>query len=154
MFLVEKKWGDAERDKLYEALATLGVGSWKEARAKLLPAWDETALRVKASRLFGSQSLARYAGWKGDRASVETEYKKNKAAGDATGCWKSGVLVENDAGDVAKYFAAGGGGGGGGGAGADAGGAAGGAAAGGASEDDAAAAAAAAKRKGKKAKTR
>jgi hypothetical protein len=56
--------------------------------------WDETALRIKAARLMGSQSLARYPGWKGNRAAVEAEQRRNKALGDATGCWKSGVLVE------------------------------------------------------------
>lgn len=54
----------------------------------------------------GSQSLARYPGWKGDRAAVEAEYAANKAIGDATGCWKSGVLVEDDHGSVAKALAA------------------------------------------------
>jgi len=64
--------------------------------------WDETALRVKASRLFGSQSLARYAGWKVPRGAVEAEYARNKRIGDRTGCWKAGVLVEDDHGTVAK----------------------------------------------------
>lgn len=82
------------------------MGAWRDIRASLLPEWDETALRVKASRLLGSQSLARYPGWKGDRAAVEAEQRRNKAVGDATGCWKSGVLVENDAGAVAAYLAA------------------------------------------------
>jgi hypothetical protein len=64
--------------------------------------WDETALRVKASRLFGSQSLARYAGWKVPRGAVEAEYARNKRIGDRTGCWKAGVLVEDDHGTVAR----------------------------------------------------
>ncbi len=68
--------------------------------------WDETALRIKASRLLGSQSLARYPGWKGDRAAVDAEQARNRALGDATGCWKSGVLVEDDHGSVAKAIKA------------------------------------------------
>jgi hypothetical protein len=80
------------------------VGAWRDIRASLLPDWDETALRVKASRLLGSQSLARYPGWKGDRAAVEAEQQSNKEIGERTGCWKSGVLVEDDRGSVAAYF--------------------------------------------------
>jgi hypothetical protein len=72
----------------------------------LPPQWDETALRIKASRLLGSQSLARYPGWKGDRAAVDAEQARNRALGDATGCWKSGVLVEDDNGSVAKAIKA------------------------------------------------
>ena len=68
--------------------------------------WDETALRIKASRLIGSQNLtARYAGWKGTRAAVELEYGRNKRIGERTGCWKSGVLVEDHLGTVAKALA-------------------------------------------------
>ena len=70
------------------------------------PQWDETALRIKASRLLGSQSLARYPGWKGDRAAVDAEQARNKALGAATGCWKSGVLVEDDFGQLTSGFTA------------------------------------------------
>ncbi len=37
---------------------------------------------------------------------VDAEYAKNKAIGEAIGCWKGGVLVEDDAGSVRKYFEA------------------------------------------------
>jgi hypothetical protein len=74
--------------------------------AALLPRWDETALRIKASRLLGSQSLARYPGWKGDRAAVDAEAARNRAAGEAAGCWKGGVLVDDGSGRVAAAFAA------------------------------------------------
>ncbi len=67
--------------------------------------WDETALRIKAARLLGSQSLARYPGWKGNRAAVDAEQARNRALGEQTGCWKSGVLVEDDHGSVAKALA-------------------------------------------------
>lgn len=102
----DKKWGPAERDALYLGLERHGVGGWRVIRDTLLPRWDETALRVKASRLLGSQSLARYPGWKGDQAAVDAECAANKAIGAATGCWKNGVLVEDDAGSVAAYLAA------------------------------------------------
>lgn len=37
---------------------------------------------------------------------MEAEFKLNKEIGEKTGCWKSGVLVENDAGDVRKALEA------------------------------------------------
>ena len=116
----DKKWGPAERDALYKGLETFGVGGWRAMVDNLLPRWDETALRIKAGRLMGTQSLARYVGWKGSRERVDAEFAKNKELGEATGCWKGGVLVEDDAGSVAAELArraaaaaaAGGGGGG------------------------------------------
>tara|TARA_B100001758_G_scaffold39995_1_gene31082 strand:+ start:523 stop:1005 length:483 start_codon:yes stop_codon:yes gene_type:complete len=102
-----RKWGDVERAKLYEGLATHGVGEWGKMREKLLPEWDALSLRVKASRMMGTQSLARYPkGWRGDKAEVDAEYAKNKAIGEATGCWKNGTLVEDDHGSVHKYMEA------------------------------------------------
>lgn len=41
----------------------------------------------------------------GDRAAVDAERERNRRIGEATGCWKGGVLVEDDAGSVAKYLA-------------------------------------------------
>jgi hypothetical protein len=61
---------------------------------------------VKASRLLGSQSLSRYPkGWKGTKDEVDAEYQKHKEIGEQTGCWKSGTLVEDDDGSVAKLLA-------------------------------------------------
>ena len=45
-----------------------GVGKWADISAEFLPKWDEQAIRIKATKLLGSQSLARYVGWKGDRS--------------------------------------------------------------------------------------
>ena len=101
----DKKWGPAERDALYKGLETFGVGGWRAMVDTLLPRWDETALRVKAGRLMGTQSLARYVGWKGGREAVDAEFARNKELGEATGCWKGGVLVEDDAGSVAAELA-------------------------------------------------
>lgn len=50
-----------------QGLEKYGVGRWNEISAGLLQRWDDQTLRVKASKLLGSQSLARYVGWKGDR---------------------------------------------------------------------------------------
>ena len=66
---------------------------------------DALDLRVKASRLLGSQSLSRYPkGWKGTKEEVDLEYQKHKRIGEKAGCWKSGTLVEDDDGSVAKLL--------------------------------------------------
>ena len=41
----------------------------------------------------------------GDKAAVEEERARNKALGLALGCWKAGMLVENDKGAVAAALA-------------------------------------------------
>ncbi|KAK9838137.1 hypothetical protein WJX81_003339 [Elliptochloris bilobata] len=109
----DKKWGDAERDLLYKGIEKYGIGKWNEISAELLPKWDDQAIRVKASRLMGSQSLARYVAWKGNKAAVDAEYAANKALGERLGCWKAGALVEDNAGSVKKALAAAGRGAGG-----------------------------------------
>lgn len=63
-------------------------------------------MRIRAAKALGSQSLARYAGWRGDRAAVEAEHARNRAIGEATGCWKGGCLVEDEAGSVRRYLEA------------------------------------------------
>lgn len=50
-----------------QGLEKHGVGRWRQIAEEFLPKWDDQAIRVKASRLLGSQSLARYIGCKGDR---------------------------------------------------------------------------------------
>lgn len=47
-----------------------GVGQWRDIGAEFLPRWDDTTLRLKAARLLGSQSLARYMRWRGDRCNI------------------------------------------------------------------------------------
>lgn len=37
-----------------------------------------------------------------NREAVDAEQAKNRKLGEELGCWKAGVLVENDNGDVAK----------------------------------------------------
>ena len=103
-----KKWGDDQRQKLYEGLHTFGVGEWmkmKEHFHNELGEWTTLDLRVKASRMLGTQSLSRYPkGWKGTKEEVVLEYEKHKEIGEKTGCWKSGTLVEDDDGSVAKLL--------------------------------------------------
>ena len=50
-----------------QGIEIYGIGKWNEISAELLPKWDDQAIRVKASRLMGSQSLARYIAWKGNK---------------------------------------------------------------------------------------
>jgi hypothetical protein len=50
-----------------QGLQKHGVGNWRDISTELLPQWDDQSLRVRAARLMGSQSLARYIGWKGDK---------------------------------------------------------------------------------------
>ena len=50
-----------------QGLEDYGVGKWREIVAALLPRWKESDIRLKACRALGSQSLVRYAGWRGDR---------------------------------------------------------------------------------------
>ena len=57
------------KSHMHQGLERHGVGKWAEISAELLPRWDDQALRIKATRLLGSQSLARYIGWKGTRCS-------------------------------------------------------------------------------------
>ena len=42
------------------------MGKWREIGEEFLQRWDDQAIRVKAARLMGTQSLARYIGWKGN----------------------------------------------------------------------------------------
>jgi len=101
LFVTEKKWGDEQHELLYKGIEEYGIGEWGKICDALLPKWQPQQLRIKASRLMGSQSLARYTGNKFTRKQVEAEYAKNKAIGTKTGCWKAGVLVEDDNGSVA-----------------------------------------------------
>ena len=43
----------------------------------------------------------RYMGWKPTREEVAKEFAKNRALGEKLSCWKAGMLVDNDQGDVA-----------------------------------------------------
>ncbi|GFR52356.1 hypothetical protein Agub_g14900 [Astrephomene gubernaculifera] len=102
------KWGPAQREALYKGLEVHGVGKWREIAADFLRGgkWDDQQIRMHAAKLLGSQSLARYVGWKGIKEKVEQEYARNKAIGEATGCWKGGMLVDDTNGTLRKYFEA------------------------------------------------
>ena len=100
----ERRWGDVEKEALYKGLEKHGVGKWREILAEHpeLQRYDEQFIRLKTARLLGTQSLARHVGWKGNRGAVDAEREKHRALGERLGCWKGGVLVEDDHGSVAK----------------------------------------------------
>lgn len=83
------------------------MGKWRDIIESQpeLQRYDDQFIRIKASRLLGTQSLARHMGWRGDRAAALAEHAKHRAIGEQTGCWKGGVLVEDDNGSVAKALA-------------------------------------------------
>lgn len=61
--------------------------------------------RCVARSLHFRTSLPTFAALAGDRAAVDAQRERNRRIGEATGCWKGGVLVEDDAGSVAKWLA-------------------------------------------------
>jgi hypothetical protein len=87
-----------------QGLEKHGVGRWREIiqEHQELKRYDEQYIRIKVARLLGIQSLARHMGWKGDRAAVEREHAKHRQLGEELGCWKGGMLVEDDSGSVSK----------------------------------------------------
>jgi len=101
-----RQWGDRERELLLDGLERHGVGRWREIASAMPPAWDETSVRARAARALGRQNLSAYAGRRLSRAEVAAEAARNRAAGAATGCWKGGVLVEDDRGSVRAHFEA------------------------------------------------
>mmetsp|Transcript_58266 Transcript_58266/g.185653 ORF Transcript_58266/g.185653 Transcript_58266/m.185653 type:complete len:113 (-) Transcript_58266:51-389(-) len=100
----EKKWGAEEKELLYKGIEKHGIGHYDLISKEFLPKWEVGNLRIKAARLMGRQDLSLYkaAGWKGGKAEVEAEYARNKDIGVRTGCWKGGILVEDDSGSVLK----------------------------------------------------
>jgi hypothetical protein len=102
--LADRKWGDAEREQLYCGLEKYGVGKWRQMAEEMLRGWDENNIRLKAAKLLGCQNLSRYYGRKFGRAEVEGELEANKQLGAATGCWKHGMLVDDDSGTLAAHF--------------------------------------------------
>ncbi|KAL6767243.1 hypothetical protein ACKKBG_A39190 [Auxenochlorella protothecoides x Auxenochlorella symbiontica] len=101
------RWGAAQQAALYMGLEKYGVGKWRDMATEhpALEAFDDAAIRTKAARLLGTQSLARHAGWKGNQAAVDAERARHRAIGIQLGCWKGGVLVEDAQGSVAAAMA-------------------------------------------------
>ncbi|TPX66275.1 hypothetical protein SpCBS45565_g04547 [Spizellomyces sp. 'palustris'] len=95
-----KKWTDKERTLLIQGIQTYGIGHFREISEALLPDWPPNDLRVKSMRLIGRQNLQEYKDWRGSEEDIRGEYERNKEIGIRLGCWKSGVLVFDDAGRV------------------------------------------------------
>ncbi|KAL6064464.1 HTH myb-type domain-containing protein [Balamuthia mandrillaris] len=100
--IVLKRWTAKERRLLLEGVEKYGIGEWAKIKEESLPEWSVLELRVKMSRLIGRQSLVQYKGWKGTEEDVRAEHEKNKALGLELGCWKGGVLVNDDGGQVLR----------------------------------------------------
>jgi hypothetical protein len=71
---------------------------------EMLQGWDDNTIRLKAAKLLGCQNLSRYYGQTLTKAHVLAECEANKQLGAATGCWKHGMLVDDDAGTLAAHF--------------------------------------------------
>ena len=92
---------------LEQGLEAHGVGRWREMSADHpeLQRYTDQYLRLRTARLLGTQSLVRHMGWRGDRAAIDAQHAKHKALGERLGCWKGGMLVEDNHGSVAKALA-------------------------------------------------
>eukprot|EP00775_Hariotina_reticulata_P005357 gene5357-5593_t len=104
--LMDRKWSEAEQRQLYRGLEQFGVGRWSEIREQMLPGWEEQHIRLKAAKLLGCQNLSRYNGQQLAKAKVQDEYNKNKSLGAETGCWKNGMLVDDNNGTLQLHFSA------------------------------------------------
>jgi len=96
----EIKWTEHERHLLMEGIQRYGVGNWVSIRETLLPGWDANELRVKTSQLLGRQSLKLYKGWHGNESMIRAEFERNRQLALELGCWKGGLLVNDDEGKV------------------------------------------------------
>ncbi|KAI7826780.1 hypothetical protein BX661DRAFT_224936 [Kickxella alabastrina] len=79
---IERKWGDAEKSKLLEGIATYGIGHFREISENLLSDWSGNDLRMKSIRVMGRQNLQLYKDWKGDAAA----FSANMSATRESGC--------------------------------------------------------------------
>ena len=68
VYAAEKaKWNDDDKENLYKGIEKYGIdpSSWKKIIEEFCPGRDVLFIRIKASRLIGSQGLNRYHGWIG-----------------------------------------------------------------------------------------
>ncbi|WIA18127.1 hypothetical protein OEZ85_009605 [Tetradesmus obliquus] len=104
--LTDKRWGDAEREALYAGLAKHGIGRWRDIGQDMLPGWDDHSIRIKAAKLLGCQNLSWYYGRRFSRVEAQAEFEKNQQLGAVTGCWKNGMLVDDERGTLKAHFTA------------------------------------------------
>ena len=98
-----RQWSEKEKEKLYDGILKYGIGSWKDIQTNCgLKDWTGPELSAKTKRIIGRQSIQSYSGWKGNKDQIQREYNKNKEIGTQLGCWKGGVLVNDEGGAVAE----------------------------------------------------
>eukprot|EP01091_Cochliopodium_minus_P010674 TRINITY_DN287_c2_g1_i1.p1 TRINITY_DN287_c2_g1~~TRINITY_DN287_c2_g1_i1.p1 ORF type:complete len:166 (-),score=47.95 TRINITY_DN287_c2_g1_i1:153-650(-) len=98
-----RTWSDKEKEKLYDGILRYGIGNWKDIISNCgLQEWTGPELSAKTKRIIGRQSIQSYTNWKGDKDQIAKEYNKNKEIGMQLGCWKGGVLVNDEEGKVAE----------------------------------------------------
>ena len=102
----ERKWTPDTLALLQQGLQAHGVGAWDAIAADFLPGWDTAMMQQQCLRFLGTNDLGRYMRWRPSKADMKREKDRNKQLGTSLGCWQSGMLVENTAGDVAKALAA------------------------------------------------
>lgn len=101
----KKKWGPLDTENLFLAIEECGIGNWNEMQEKYsLAKWPGNELSKRTKNIIGSQSLARYRNWKGNKEQCALEFKENKRIGELLNCWKGGVLVNDDQGKLEEYF--------------------------------------------------
>ena len=100
-----KTFGSEERAALLKGLDSHGVGAWNPIREQLLPSWDNNTLRLKTCRLLGIQNLSTFQGFLITEKEVEAIQAAHHKLGEQTGCWKGGMLVEDDNGTLAAAMA-------------------------------------------------
>jgi hypothetical protein len=100
--VLDKRWTAETTDMLCLGIQEHGVGNWCRIAETVLQSWDVKTIRTRTCRLLGSQDLKRYTGWKGSKIQIRQERDRNRNLGKRLGCWKNGMLVENDCGDVLK----------------------------------------------------
>lgn len=99
----EKKWTEKEKEALYTGISLYGIGNWKQIQTNCdLEEWLGSELSTKTRKIIGRQSLRLYNNWKGSKEDCEKEFKKNKEIGEKLGCWRGGVLVNDNNGEVEK----------------------------------------------------
>lgn len=98
----DKRWTAEATDILCAGIQEHGVGNWCRIAESVRQIWDINTIRAHTCRLLGSQDLKRYTGWKGSKSQIRQERDRNKELGKRLGCWKNGMLVHNESGDVQK----------------------------------------------------
>jgi hypothetical protein len=91
---------------LYSGLSKYGVGKWRDIGQDMLQGWDDHSIRIKAAKLLGCQNLSWFYDRRYSKAEAQAVFERNQQLGAATGCWKNGMLVDDDRGTLKAHFAA------------------------------------------------